>query len=114
MRPTVRARSRTARNFAVTRAAVIAVCALIVAAGGALLIGRLRSTHQSEIQTQRAEAQQGRLVIVTDAGATCQNLSFDNRTGQIVNLHTGPCADAAQGLDADTPLGSIRKALNRR
>ena len=101
----------------VARAAVIAICMLIIGSGAFLLIGRslAQRTSEAQVQVQRRQAAEGRLLIVTDEGATCQQLSFDNNTGQIVNVHKGTCREAGwpqAALEADSPLGSIRKALN--
>jgi hypothetical protein len=39
-------------------------------------------------------------------------MSFDNKTGYIIGVQKAPCGQLnTPQLDADTPLGSIRKAL---
>jgi hypothetical protein len=66
----------------------------------------------TEASTPLGWSQQGRLVVVSEDGATCQQMSFDNRTGYIIGARKAPCAQLnTPQLDADTPLGSIRKAL---
>jgi hypothetical protein len=103
-------------NFAVGRIVVLATCVLLVGAAAALLLGKSLSTRSIEAQAQR---QQGKMLIVRDEGLTCQQMSFDNRTGHIVSVQTGSCRDVTTSQsqhapDPDTPLGSIRKALNGR
>ena len=51
-------------------------------------------------------------MIVSEEGAMCQQMSFDNKTGYIIGVQKAPCVQLnTPQLDADTPLGSIRKAL---
>jgi hypothetical protein len=103
-------------DLLVAHVVAAAICVLIVGSGAFLLFGASRSLRGAQTQAQYLAAQQGKLLIVTEQGATCQQLSFDNRTGQIVNIQKGPCRNAGwpQASADDTPLGSIRKALNGR
>jgi hypothetical protein len=105
-----------ANDLVVARTVIAAIGILIVGSGAFLLFGQSLSLRNVQTQAQSLTAQQGKLLIVTEEGATCQQLSFDNKTGQIVNLQKGPCRDAGWPRPAadDTPLGSIRKTLNGR
>jgi hypothetical protein len=94
---------------------LIAICALSLACAGFLIVGKSPPLPTAEVPTPRAWSQQGRLVVVSEEGATCQQMSFDNKTGYIIGLQKGPCGQLnTPQLDADTPLGSIRKALRGR
>ena len=104
-----------AHGLVVARTVIAAIGILVVGSAAFLLFGQ--SLSRSTVQPRQTLAsQKGKLLIVTEEGATCQQLSFDNKTGQIVDLQTGPCRDAGWPRPAadDTPLGSIRKTLNGR
>jgi hypothetical protein len=103
-----------ADGLVVARTVIAAIGILVVGSAAFLLFGQ--SLSRRTVQTQTLASQKGKLLIVTEEGATCQQLSFDNKTGQIVDLQKGPCRDAGWPRPAadDTPLGSIHKALNAR
>jgi hypothetical protein len=103
-------------GLVVARTVIAAIGILVVGSAAFLLFGQSLSRRTVQTQPQTLASQKGKLLIVTEEGATCQQLSFDNKTGQIVDLQKGPCRDAGWPRSAadDTPLGSIHKALNAR
>jgi hypothetical protein len=91
---------------------LIAICALSLGGAGFLHLRKSPPLPTAEVPTPHGWSQQGRLVVVSEEGATCQQMSFDNKTGYIIGVQKAPCAQLnTPQLDADTPLGSIRKAL---
>jgi len=108
---------KVAPPFSAARLVVFATCVLLLGCATILILGKSGSVRSVEVQ--QSQRQQGTLLIVSDEGSTCRQMSFDNRTGHIVSVHRGPCRDIATSqsqdvLDPDTPLGSIRKALNSK
>ena len=91
---------------------LIAICALSLGCAGFLLLRKSPPLPTAEVPTPHGWSQQGRLVVVSEEGAMCQQMSFDNKTGYIIGVQKAPCGQMnTPQLDADTPLGSIRKAL---
>ena len=91
---------------------LIAIFALSLVCAGFLILRKSPPFATAEVPTPRAWSQQGRIVVVSEAGATCQQMSFDNKTGHIIGVQKAPCGQLnARQPDDDSPLGSIRRAL---
>jgi hypothetical protein len=106
-------------KFAVAKAVTIGICGLIVCYGAFLFCGHFLFFHGANLETQRQQALQGKMTVVTEDGATCYRTLFDNHSSQIVSIEKGPCRNPETSQmeafrDPDGPLGSIRKALNGR
>ena len=91
---------------------LIAICTLSLGCAGFLLLRKSPPLPTAEVPTPHGWSQQGRLVVVSEEGATCQQMSFDNKTGYIIGMQKTPCRQLnARQPDDDSPLGSIRRAL---
>jgi hypothetical protein len=96
----------------------VGICAVFLGCCVFLLFGTSLSLQRRGEPTQHP-LREATLLVVGDEGATCRQMSFDNTTGEVVSVQKGPCqqvmASQARVLSEDeTPLGSIRKALNAR
>jgi hypothetical protein len=103
-----RPKAATSRHPVMARSLTIAV-GLVVLGGGAVLRLGQSQLSRSAVQAQRLAAQQGHLMSMTEQGATCQQMSFDNDTGAIVALEQGPCR--ASEPPGDALPGAIRGVL---
>jgi hypothetical protein len=99
----------------VARTVFAVICAVFLGCCGFLLFGTSLSLQRQEA-TQH-QVRQGTLLVVTDEGTTCRQMSFDNVTGEVVSVQKGLCRQvmappARLSSEDETPLGSIRKALS--
>jgi hypothetical protein len=107
---------RSWSNFVIAKAVTIGICGVIICYSAFLFFGHFPFFHGVSLETQREQALQGKLTVVTEDGATCYRTLFDNHSSQIVSIEKGPCRDSGTSQieafrDPDGPLGSIRKAL---
>lgn len=102
-----RPKAATSRHPVMARSLTIAV-GLVVLGGGAVLRLGQSQLSRSAVQAQRLAAQ-GNPMSMTEPGAICQQMSFDNDTGAIVALEQGPCRSSEP--PADAVPGAIRGVL---